>query len=383
MKNNDMSFESLYSIGLGLNKNTNQTISLSTENYDGYEDGPAIELQQSIEALEYLDTFAKVESAMSDAKIRMCKKLTVNYGLKSGINATAANSIESLCRMQSTEAEDNGEKGDEKKKSFLKNAIEAIKNFFIKLGKFIKTFFYKMCKKILGFFTKSGNKKIMDLYNKFVKKLDEIDLKGNYKSNEALSDEELKIQITKLIKEYVAAVAYNTYIFDHDGCGQIEFNICSEIDKLYNAETPKDIPTCEHNILCWFENIEKDKIEEYTNSFISRCTNYQNAKKVFKEIAIDNKFIRQYHIIEHDIEIINKALPRLEKFTDLMVENCNAMVKLNSLDGHIKDMALVKQNAVKKIMKVFKEIITMGENVHKTDMTVTKLNDLIDQAEKK
>ena len=24
----------------------------------------------------------------------------------------------------------------------------------------------------------------MDLYNKFVKKLDEIDLKGNYKSNE-------------------------------------------------------------------------------------------------------------------------------------------------------------------------------------------------------
>ena len=71
--------------------------------YDGYEDGVIIDLQNSIESLQFIDSYIKVESSLADAKIRMCKKLTVNYGLKSGINATAANSIESLCRIQSTE----------------------------------------------------------------------------------------------------------------------------------------------------------------------------------------------------------------------------------------------------------------------------------------
>lgn len=169
MKNNDMSFESLYSAGLGLSSEALSPSIQSYEGYDGYEDGIAIELQHSIEALDFLDTYSAIENNLASAKIRMCKKLSVNYGLKSGLNATAANSVESLCRkhiLSLEEAEpasdnktDSAPEKDEapksngkEKKGFFKAIFAAIGKIFKKIGEF----FGMIVNKVKSFF--SGKK---------------------------------------------------------------------------------------------------------------------------------------------------------------------------------------------------------------------------------
>lgn len=169
MKNNDMSFESLYSAGLGLSSESLSPSIQSYEGYDGYEDGIAVELQHSIEALDFLDTYSAIENNLASAKIKMCKKLSVNYGLKSGLNATAANSVESLCRKHilsleeaepasdsktesAPEKEEAPKSNGKEKKGFFKAIFAAIGKIFKKIGEF----FGMIVSKVKSFF--SGKK---------------------------------------------------------------------------------------------------------------------------------------------------------------------------------------------------------------------------------
>src|SRR5574344_2447256 len=167
MEKNELSFESLYSRGLGIPSNDESTFIGSRENYDGYEDAEAIELAHSVEALDFIDAYSKIERKAASDKIRMCKKIAVNYGLKSGLNATAANSVESLCRIQSLEADsaavaagaDSAQVADKpktdapaKKQGFFKTIFAAIKKEFIAIGNFFKKIWEKITKFFSGIF---------------------------------------------------------------------------------------------------------------------------------------------------------------------------------------------------------------------------------------
>jgi hypothetical protein len=175
MEKNELSFESLYSRGLGIPSNDESTFIGSRENYDGYEDAEAIELAHSVEALDFIDAYSKIERKAASDKIRMCKKIAVNYGLKSGLNATAANSVESLCRIQSLEADsaavaagaDSAQVADKpktdapaKKQGFFKTIFAAIKKVFIAIGNFFKKIWDKITKFFSGIFKKAPPKDV-------------------------------------------------------------------------------------------------------------------------------------------------------------------------------------------------------------------------------
>ena len=170
---NEMSFESLYMKGFGVEswENTRDT---STESYitDGFEDGPSIELTHATEALNFIDAYSNIERKIASDKIRMCKKLAVTYGMKSGVNSTAAKSIESLCRIQSLEAAEAAEeagadtkvsdsdkpkfdfKADREKNGFWKAVWHAIVNAFKAIGRFFKETVWGGIKKFFASFKK-------------------------------------------------------------------------------------------------------------------------------------------------------------------------------------------------------------------------------------
>ena len=106
MKNNELGFESLYMHGMGGASIDDHPRSISIEAYDGFEDAASIELAHAMESLDFMGTYEAINNKITADKIRMCKRLAVNYGKNSSLlNKQAANSIESLCLQHSLEAE--------------------------------------------------------------------------------------------------------------------------------------------------------------------------------------------------------------------------------------------------------------------------------------
>lgn len=175
---NEMSFESLYMKGFGVESWENNR-DTSTESYitDGFEEGAVIEMTQASESLDFIDAYSNIEKRIASDKIKMCKKLAVTYGMKSGVNAMAAKSIESLCRIQSFEAAEAAEeagadtkvndedkpnlsfKEDKAKNGFWKAVWHAIVELFKKIGRFFKS----IIDKIISFFKKDDKKEEEDL----------------------------------------------------------------------------------------------------------------------------------------------------------------------------------------------------------------------------
>lgn len=164
MKNNELGFELLYMHGMGGASIDDHPRSNSVEAFDGFEDAASIELAHAMESLDFMGTYEAINSKLTADKIRMCKRLTVNYGKNSSLlNKQAANSIESLCLQYSLEAEaeavtDTGaqvnSKPDtdttEKKTGFfaklwagIVKVLKAIVNFFKGIPARIKAFFSK------------------------------------------------------------------------------------------------------------------------------------------------------------------------------------------------------------------------------------------------
>ena len=142
---NSRSLEALYQDGTGMVSLPKKSYKASIEGYDGFDDILSIDLAKSEENLTFLDTYQMIEAKNAADKIKMCKKLSANYGTRSGIPTAAATSVESLCRMMSLEARDNADAagvntGDEKaadkpettkkKGEFFRVIFKAIKDFF-------------------------------------------------------------------------------------------------------------------------------------------------------------------------------------------------------------------------------------------------------------
>lgn len=175
MKNNELGFESLYMHGMGGASIDDHPRSISVEAYDGFEDAASIELAHAMESLDFMGTYEAINSKITADKIRMCKRLAVNYGKNSSLlNKQAANSIESLCLQHSLEAENNavtsstGTKTDKKpgtdktakKEGFFKRMVGILKGVFEKIVTFFKTIFGNVSKFIRGLFKKAPAKDV-------------------------------------------------------------------------------------------------------------------------------------------------------------------------------------------------------------------------------
>ena len=154
---NSRSLEALYQDGTGMVSLPKKSYKASIEGYDGFDDILSVDLAKSEENLAFLDTYQMIEAKNAADKIKMCKKLSANYGTRSGMPTAAATSVESLCRMMSLEAEDNvgatnvdtgneqstdksvdKPKDETKKKGFFKTVFGAIRSFFEKIWDLFK-----------------------------------------------------------------------------------------------------------------------------------------------------------------------------------------------------------------------------------------------------
>ena len=171
---NSRSLEALYQDGTGMVSLPKKSYKASIEGYDGFDDILSIDLAKSEENLAFLDTYQMIETKNAADKIKMCKKLSANYGTRSGMPTAAATSVESLCHMMSLEADADANAvavntGNEKaadkpgnetqKDGFFKTIFTAIRRFF----EGIWNFFVKQIGKIKGLFNKkpgSTNKNV-------------------------------------------------------------------------------------------------------------------------------------------------------------------------------------------------------------------------------
>ena len=151
---NSRSLEALYQDGTGMVSLPKKSYKASIEGYDGFDDILSIDLAKSEENLAFLDTYQLIEAKNAADKIKMCKKLSANYGTRSGIPTAAATSVESLCHMMSLEANDdanaaavntgneesvNKPETEKKKVGFLKTIFKNIGKFFSFIAKMFKS----------------------------------------------------------------------------------------------------------------------------------------------------------------------------------------------------------------------------------------------------
>ena len=162
---NSRSLEALYQDGTGMVSLPKKSYKASIEGYDGFDDILSIDLAKSEENLAFLDTYQMIEAKNAADKIKMCKKLSANYGTRSGMPTAAATSVESLCHMMSLEEAAKAEAAGintgneevvdkpepkEKKVGFFKTIFKNIGRFF----SFIAKMFIKIGETIAGIFKK-------------------------------------------------------------------------------------------------------------------------------------------------------------------------------------------------------------------------------------
>ncbi len=152
---NSRSLEALYQDGTGMVSLPKKSYKASIEGYDGFDDILSADLAKSEENLAFLDTYQLIEAKNAADKIKMCKKLSANYGTHSGMPTAAATSVESLCHLMSLEADANSnavgvntgneEAADkpetkEKKAGFFKTIFNAIAKFFKGIANLFRKF---------------------------------------------------------------------------------------------------------------------------------------------------------------------------------------------------------------------------------------------------
>lgn len=152
---NSRSLEALYQDGTGMVSLPKKSYKASIEGYDGFDDILSVDLAKSEENLAFLNTYQMIEAKNAADKIKMCKKLSANYGTRSGIPTAAATSVESLCHMMSLEEAAKAEAvgvntGNEEvanKPEQKTKKVGFFKTIFINIGKFF-SFIADMFKRI-------------------------------------------------------------------------------------------------------------------------------------------------------------------------------------------------------------------------------------------
>ena len=157
---NSRSLEALYQDGTGMVSLPKKSYKASIEGYDGFDDILSVDLAKSEENLAFLDTFQMIEAKNAADKIKMCKKLSANYGSRSDMPAGAATSVESLCNIMSLEAKETAEANgvdtkDEKAKNpeTTTKKVRLFETIFNAIARFFKGI-ANLFRKFVGLFQK-------------------------------------------------------------------------------------------------------------------------------------------------------------------------------------------------------------------------------------
>lgn len=136
---NEMSFESLMAVGTGLASPESKESKINGVPFDGYNDGVDMDLARTSEQLHFVDTYDKLQSLHSAEKLKMIKKISTAYNVKTIGNTNVANSVESFCNnAMSLEGVD------------VKAVAAKIKAKFIEIFKKIAEFFKNIGIKIVA-----------------------------------------------------------------------------------------------------------------------------------------------------------------------------------------------------------------------------------------
>lgn len=134
---NEMSFESLMAVGTGLASPESKESKINGVPFDGYNDGVDMDLARTSEQLHFVDTYDKLQSLHSAEKLKMIKKISTAYNVKTIGNANVANSVESFCNnAMSTED--------------IKEVAAKVKAKFIEIFKKIVEFFKNLITKVMS-----------------------------------------------------------------------------------------------------------------------------------------------------------------------------------------------------------------------------------------
>ena len=336
----------------------------SIEGYDGFDDILSIDLAKSEENLAFLDTFQMIEAKNAADKIKMCKKLSANYGTRSGIPTAAATSVESLCRMMSLEARDDANAaavntGDEKaadkpgnetqKDGFFKTIFKAIRTFFENIW----DFFVRQIGKIKGLFNKnrgSGNTdKNVDLNANA-----DVNSKNTTTAGETASDMKDRVANTniKLNLDYEVFVDISKF----NPAGVKKF-----------AESYKKTSTSVNSFASKLRNVEKLKTVDGKEEDQSVANTRKNelmekeGKALIETIDATSSIVRGVADrrislgARADAKSIDAALKAASKDLTFEVGSDNAYTVLKSLFGVTEDTTL--RTAVKEKKQVAKKYL--------------------------
>lgn len=134
MNDKEYSFEEFFASGTGIESEKTKITSISFENFDGYFDGISLEMYQSNEDIEFLNSFEAVSRKNEQDKIMMLKKLKTNYNFKS-VESYCDEQIQSF-EFSKEESTDNKEKGKVGEK--IKDKIIMV---FKKIAEFVRHLF--------------------------------------------------------------------------------------------------------------------------------------------------------------------------------------------------------------------------------------------------
>lgn len=164
MDNNEMSFESIFNMGVGI-KPVAKVNTTSVERFDGDLDSMFADVATSEENLEYLESFENVNNYNTTAKLRMLAKIDKNYskcnrGIENYVRSMEADAAEAA---PADDGKEHPYKDIWKGKKFeatwkhakwLQTALHAVGQFFVKIWQTIKLFFTRLASKIKAFFAK-------------------------------------------------------------------------------------------------------------------------------------------------------------------------------------------------------------------------------------
>ena len=282
MNDKEYSFEEFFASGTGIESEKTETSSLSSEDFDGYVDGISMEIYQTNEDIEFLNSFEAVYHKNIQDKIIMLKKLKTNYNFKN---------IESYCDKQIQSSEELNQRfinDCEIVKERLNNSKESLEQKDVKKIKFDIS--YSQNKKyenhklinVISKIEKEKNiwipEQLQIFYFKYndnnfgsidINKLPDLD---HYKSFDCLSDvlmdtSKLKPETLKFLIPFIAM-----------GNGDY---VC-----VYKDDS---IIYYSHDGKTTFEKLDYKDLNEFCNSFISD----KDWKKLEKKgISMDKEFFK-------------------------------------------------------------------------------------------
>ena len=332
--NNEMSFESLYMKGFGLEETNNNNVSFSNESYitDGFEEATAIELAQATENLKFLDAYSKITRKNASDKIRMCKKLAVNYGMKSGVNTTAAKSIENLCKIQSIEAEETND--ENKKPGFWKTLGTRILNLFKAIGRFFKKLFIKARNLMKMLFTR----KLLDIIDE--KKIEQVKKIVKDRLNSNFINVSDKIEENKMENSFNVI---NTEVLQ-------KYNaLCSKLKTINREDFDKAVNDIRNSVIKIANIDENGKLKGDSEYFIKEFTGLtptNNVDEITKAIC-SGKFLDKLGVL---FRAFNDKLKNTDKELNNVINNCSKIFNELANDNTRSDINIFNFNTVNMLV---------------------------------